>query len=384
MVEDPLAYPLVLGSPDAGGDDECCVCYAGTADKTRCKHPLCKYCLPLLPRPECPLCRQELQPGALARHATQLAARMAAAAAPVSNAPSHPPQTSLRARLRSRRLAPPRPPPLPSHVNNPGAAAAAAYAAVFAAAVAESAAASSSTAAASASSSRTGYGRPSQRRGASLSPFQEWARRRDGASSSTSPASPRRRDEEAPAPPPAAELLSNRPPSSSHRRSNSEPPAAMSPRGGAVPTSPLASSGRAIISTPRRMEAQGDSHSSALDGSAAVPQGAGQQQQRGLRIAELVTRIGRMSIAEAPRFVSHIGWLEEQGLVEAGRGAAFTLQQTLRRRLTELISAAALASLVALGDAAAALDARHGAAPAEPLRRAFEARLTYSLLRLSA
>lgn len=302
--------------------DECCVCYGLTCERTRCGHPLCGYCLSLLRKPECPLCRNELTPGALARHVAA-AALTSSRARPLAHHDRG--GGTLASRLRGQRRGAshtPRRRLLAAPALPPGAPVS--------------------------DSITTGHmaadtsGLPLAPR-ARTSPFTVWLRERDGATNAVGNDSI------------AVDIL-----------------------GAADPTAAAV--------------APDDGESLATEGRA--PNG------RGVRISSLVSRIGRMTLSEAPRFIEHVVWLQQQGLLQdyQCRGVA-TLQQALQRRLAELISVAPLHMLADAGGLVASLEStlqrsasvsyggvghstntrRSGGLLGENLRRALEARLLYLL-----
>eukprot|EP00928_Gymnodinium_smaydae_P082383 TRINITY_DN65725_c0_g1_i1.p1 TRINITY_DN65725_c0_g1~~TRINITY_DN65725_c0_g1_i1.p1 ORF type:complete len:636 (-),score=103.99 TRINITY_DN65725_c0_g1_i1:179-2086(-) len=317
---------------DASDESECCVCYGCTTEKTRCGHCLCNNCLQLLPRPECPLCRRALHAGA-----ANAASRAGATTASVRGGP-------LSARLRTRAAATRPRQRLP--LAQP-----ALSARDTVAVLGDGVAPSEGGVGASRSSARTG---PSPRRpgAGGQSPFLDWLRRRDEAAAAAEGGSDGGSA--------VAQLL---PPLPSPSQAGSAAPL----HGGAE---------EAVSRTPRQ-----------LLQARAAPQAVG------LRIADLVTRFGRMSFQEAPRFVRHLAWLYETGLVAPGDRSGAALCQSLQRRLADLISTAPLGAFAALGDVVSSLESVLQATPdhdgrersrsrsncCESLRRALEARLTYLL-----
>eukprot|EP00930_Biecheleria_cincta_P018360 TRINITY_DN14328_c0_g3_i1.p1 TRINITY_DN14328_c0_g3~~TRINITY_DN14328_c0_g3_i1.p1 ORF type:complete len:662 (+),score=106.03 TRINITY_DN14328_c0_g3_i1:147-2132(+) len=97
---------------------------------------------------------------------------------------------------------------------------------------------------------------------------------------------------------------------------------------------------------------------------------------RMIRVADLISRIGRMAFQEVARFVHHVAWLHDFSLVDATNVAL--LQQAMKRRMAELFSNASLQSIGAAGDMLGQLEQKLGM-PCEPLRRSLEARLSYLL-----
>eukprot|EP00927_Polykrikos_kofoidii_P034319 TRINITY_DN29131_c0_g1_i3.p1 TRINITY_DN29131_c0_g1~~TRINITY_DN29131_c0_g1_i3.p1 ORF type:complete len:577 (-),score=63.77 TRINITY_DN29131_c0_g1_i3:128-1858(-) len=300
--------------------DECCVCYGQTIDKTRCGHLLCGHCVSLLPRPVCPLCRQELWIGAFGA-VLKAQPRLRQVAANSSTQTFLAGSLGVSARLRSRRAVSQTrrqaPPVLPLSPGSPPA-----------------------------EQRQSQQRRLAQRNflRRDVSPFFDWLRHHDVDI--------------------AADTLD-------HDRQVSD--ADVAPMSVSLPRE----------SSPTAQDVHLSHHvttavreSSRTAGEGGVDGGG----RRRFRIADLVARIGRMAIHESRRFVDHVAWLQQQGIVEAGR-TAMTLLQALQRRLSELISVAPLTSLSATSDLVAALEATcvRGEALCDPLMRALEARLSYLL-----
>eukprot|EP00933_Yihiella_yeosuensis_P053794 TRINITY_DN5208_c0_g3_i1.p1 TRINITY_DN5208_c0_g3~~TRINITY_DN5208_c0_g3_i1.p1 ORF type:complete len:575 (-),score=65.05 TRINITY_DN5208_c0_g3_i1:171-1895(-) len=161
--------------------------------------------------------------------------------------------------------------------------------------------------------------------------------------------------------------------STPHRQSSLGP--TSTPRRGRTGSTPT-QNGSPFLDWLRRRDEQGDSPRHQLQQVRGRDEGgyATAGSARVMRITELVSRIGRMAFHEMTRFVNHVAWLQEGGLVDSGNGAV--LQQALRRRMAELFSVAPLQSLRSAGDALEQLELCQGS-PCEPLRRAIEARLSY-------
>eukprot|EP00929_Paragymnodinium_shiwhaense_P084637 TRINITY_DN45271_c0_g1_i1.p1 TRINITY_DN45271_c0_g1~~TRINITY_DN45271_c0_g1_i1.p1 ORF type:complete len:643 (+),score=129.83 TRINITY_DN45271_c0_g1_i1:86-2014(+) len=344
-------------------EKECCICFAQTSDRTPCNHPLCGYCVGVLHNFRklfCPLCRRDLPEPSWAEEVvlrTWVDDWEEARRVDAPEDAQRTPRSSFLATVGTKRGWRANPHRVKKSASSP------ALPAI-------------NTAADSTSSP------------ALASPTQE---QRNGAAASSSPARSDSMPALLPISPGGAAALGVQ------LQAQRSQVALSAAAGGQSVTLRAALLARRQLGSPHEQpvslrlpispsgpsnECSSPSSSSSCSPGAARPLApaknkGGDGQRKGLRIPELIKRIGKTTMQELRRFIQHISWLRSEAFVTPVEEAA--LLRALRRRMADVFGKLPVGSFGAAADLLLSLRERcpEAADGSDCPSKALEGRLTY-------